>query len=177
VQPVALDKKNLQKFVAALLKLGKVRGPVLDGHTGEAVLDDLTPESPLFLDYANFKLPPKREFFPQCEAIGRFGADGLSPEPLIRERVTYFGLRPCDAKSLRYLDTIFTDAQFTDPWYHARRNDAVIVALACDSPAETCFCSSVNGDPASADGADVIACNLDDALVFEPVTGKGEEFL
>jgi ferredoxin len=177
VQHVALDKKNLQLFVTAMLRQGRVRGPVLDSQTGDTVLADLTPGSGLVLDYSNFKLPPKREFFPQSEAIGRFGAAGLTPEPLVEEKIIYFGLRPCDAKSLRYLDKVFIDAQFTDPYYRARRNDALIIALACDSVAETCFCSSVKGGPASADGADVVAFNLDEALVFEPVTGQGEEFL
>jgi ferredoxin len=140
-------------------------------------MGDLTAKSEITFDYANFKLPPKREFFPQCETIARYDATGLREESAADEQVILFGIRPCDAQSLIYLDKVFSDAQFTDPYYRKRRDNALIIALACAEPGNACFCSSVNGGPASPAGADVMAFDLGASLVLEAVSAKGEDFL
>lgn len=177
MQQAALDKKNLTKLVAAMLKQGTVRGPVRDARTKGVVLGDLSPKSGIVFDYANFKLPPKREFFPQCEVIARYDANGTHQKAARDEKVILFGIRPCDAQSLLYLDKVFADAQYTDPYYQMRRDNALIISLACAEPAHTCFCSSVDGGPAASAGADVMAFDLGKSLVFEAVSEKGEEFI
>jgi ferredoxin len=177
VQQAALDKKNLKKLVAAMLKQGTVRGPVRDAHTKSVVLSDLSLKSELVFDYANFTLPPKREFFPQYEVIARYDAAGIRQEAARDEKVILFGIRPCDVRSLGLLDKVFADAQYTDPHYQMRRDNALVIALACIEPGHSCFCSSVDGDPATATGADVVAFDLGKSLVFEAVSEKGEEFI
>jgi sulfhydrogenase subunit beta (sulfur reductase) len=177
VQQAALDKKNLSKLVAAMLKQGTVRGPVRDAQTKSVVLGDLSPKNAIVFDYANFKLPPKREFFPQCEVIARYDAAGILQEAARDEKVILFGIRPCDVRSLGYLDKVFADAQYTDPYYQMRRDNALIIALACAEPGHACFCFSVDGGPATAAGADVMAFDLGNSLVFEAVSEKGEAFL
>ena len=177
MQQAALDKKNLEKFVGAMLKRGKVRGPVSDAGTGSVVLGDLSKASELVLDYANFKLPPKREFFPQCENIATFDAGGLRQAVQSGENAIVFGIRPCDARSFLCLDKVFDDAHYTDPYYRNRRDHALVIALACEKPGYACFCSSVGGGPAAAAGADILACILADSLVFEALSEKGQSFL
>jgi ferredoxin len=177
VQQAALDKKNLTKLVAAMLKQGTVRGPVRDARTQSVVLADLSPKSELVFDYANFKLPPKREFFPQCEVIARYDATGTRQEAESNEKVILFGVRPCDVRSLLHLDKVFADAQYTDPYYQMRRDNAFVIALACAEPAHACFCSSVDGGPAASAGADVMAFDLGKSLIFEAVSEKGEGFI
>ena len=58
----------------------------------------------------SFKLPAKREFFPQCEVIARYDAAGTRQEAARDEKVILFGIRPCDVQSLLYLDKVFADA-------------------------------------------------------------------
>ncbi len=161
-----------------MLGQGRVRGPVRDVRTGNVVLEDLTSTSELILDYANFTLPPKREFFPQCEGIARYDAGAFREETTSDERVILFGIRPCDVHSLRYLDKVFVDSQFTDPYYRKRRDQALVISLACEKPGAACFCSSVGGGPAAiVEGADVMAFHLGDSLMFEAFSEKGEDFL
>jgi ferredoxin len=76
-----------------------------------------------------------------------------------------------------YLDKLFIDEAFPDPYYQSRRNNTLIIALACSSPASTCFCESLDQGPARKSGSDVIAYKVHDSLVFEEVSPKGEEFL
>jgi sulfhydrogenase subunit beta (sulfur reductase) len=177
VLQVALDTKNIKNFLAAMLKQGKIRGPVKEA-TG-VVLADLSAKTVLAFDYENFKLPLKRVFFPQCEVISRFDASGTCDAeiPDAGENVVIFGVRPCDTLSLSYLDKVFIDEQYADPYYRKRRDNTLIVSIACDSPAATCFCSSIGGSPSSTAGADIISFNLGTTLLFESVSKKGEAFL
>jgi sulfhydrogenase subunit beta (sulfur reductase) len=176
VVELALDMKNLKKLVAAMQKQATVRGPKTD-RSGVA-LADVGANGEMALDYANFQLPLKREFFPQCEVIYGTGPDRnpVAKEPST-EPVIIFGARPCDAQSIDYLDKVMSDERSTDPYYQKRRDAAIIITLACDSPAATCFCTSLGGGPASTVGADVICFNLGTSLIFESVSAKGETFL
>jgi ferredoxin len=175
VQSVALDIKNLRKFTAALLKLGTVRGPV---HSpAGVVLADITTQSDLALEYENFKLPPKREFFPQCEEITRFDASGVREVPVSGAADVIFGVRPCDALALSHLDRVFTDDKYTDPYYSKRRDAALLISLACNKPEAACFCTSTGGSPSSKQGADIIGFNLGTVLLLEPLTAKGQAFV
>jgi sulfhydrogenase subunit beta (sulfur reductase) len=176
VQQAAVDKKNLNTFLTAMLKHARVSGPILDKRTGSVVLGDLTAKSAITFDYVNFMLPPKREFFPQCETIARYDATGLREEAVAGEQVILFGIRPCDAQSFLYLDKVFSDAQFTDPYYRKRRDNACIIALACETAGPACFCSSVGGGASSTAGADIMAFDMGDSLVFETISAKGELF-
>jgi len=178
VKQAAIDGKNLKKLATAMLKQGRVRGPVRDARTGSVALGDLSPKNELILDYANFTLPPKREFFPQCETIATYDADGFRPEAGSDKQIIFFGIRPCDVRSLGYLDKVFLDANYADPYYRKRRDHALIISLACEKPGHACFCTSVGGGPAVAGaGVDIMAFNPGDSLIFEAVSKKGEDFL
>lgn len=172
---VALNKANIKKLIAALLKEGVVRAPV---ETDDGVaFADITEKSTIAFDYANVKLPLKREFFPQCETVSRFGLDGVTEEKTNAKKRVLFAVRPCDVQAIAYLDKVFIDEKYGDPYYQNRRDNALIIALACSSPASTCFCESLGQGPARKSGSDAIAYKLGDSFVFEAVSQKGEEFL
>ncbi len=172
---VALDAKNLKNLIAAMLKQAKVRAPVRDKNG--VALADVSAKSGLVFDFANLKLPLKREFFPQCEVISRFDGDGQRAEIPSGGPVAIFGVRPCDALSLMYLDKVFSDGQYTDPYYKKRRDNTLVISMACNSPATTCFCSSIGGSPHSSKGSDAMMFDLGSSVLFESVSGKGEAFL
>jgi len=153
-----IRKEDLKKLIAAVSKNGAFFGPVMAGEN--VSLSKVEPDGALTLEYSNIKLPPKRLFSPQSEVIG-----------------VIFGVRPCDALSLVRLDKVFLEGEFVDPYYRRRRDNAIIISLACSCPLDTCFCTSVGGSPAGTEGADVLACDLGEALLFESVTAKGEAFM
>jgi sulfhydrogenase subunit beta (sulfur reductase) len=165
VHQFALDVKDLKKLVAALAREGSVKGP----KTGEngPVLADVSGDAES-LDYTNFRLPPKRELFPQCETIDN-NQDA--------EAVVLFGIRPCDALAIDYLDKVLIDERFVDPFYKKKRDKTLVVSMACKEPGSTCFCSSVGGGPSGAAGADIVFHHLKNSLLFEPVSEKGRAFL
>ena len=166
VHQYALDLSDLKKFIAALAKTGPVKGPKA-GDSGP-VLGKISSAGELLLGFGNFRLPPKREFFPQCEVIEQKVSDEAS---------VIFGIRPCDAQALACLDMVFIDDRFVDPQYKKKRDNALVISLACESPENSCFCTSTGGGPAEKTGSDIIAFHLKTSLLFEPVSKKGEAFL
>ena len=171
----AIKKEDLKKLIAAVTAEGTFYGPAV-GSWG-VTLSELGPADELVLDYANFMLPPKRCLFPQSEVIITSDGESVSEAPLPAEKSVIFGVRPCDAVSFLHLEKVFLDEQYGDPYYRARRDNAVIISLACNEPLDTCFCTSVGGDPAGSDGADIVAFDVGNALLFETATSKGEDFM
>lgn len=150
-------------------------GPV-QGDRGVS-LEKVDRDAELALNYANFAMSPKDLFFPQSEVLCTFADDVAQPVPLPEERFVVFGMRPCDVQGLLRLDDVYAEMTPPDPAYMARRNNGTIVALACNSPCPTCFCTSVGGGPDERAGADVILFELPEALLFEACSDKGRSFL
>jgi ferredoxin len=87
------------------------------------------------------------------------------------------GIRPCDAKAFFVLDKIFTNDQYTDPYWREKREATVLIGLGCNAPCPTCFCTSVGCGPFHEEGLDVLMFDLDDRLLLRPLTEKGEKVL
>ena len=171
----AIRNEHLSKLIAAVRQGGRFFAPV---DRGEGVcLAEVWPEDALTLDYANFTLPPKRMFFPRSEVIATHGSEGMTATPLPEGKVVLLGVRPCDALALAYLDKVFLDDKYADPYYRARRENAVVISLTCAAPAATCFCTAIKGSPAGKAGADIQATDVGDSLLLDSITPAGEAFM
>lgn len=132
--------------------------------------------------FTNTRHSVKRLFFPQTELMFRYdnGATSAAADARPSHGIVVFGVRPCDARSVTYLDKIFDVGltQYGDPYYTERRERSVVIAYACSAPCSTCFCTAVGGGPAGTSGADAL---LSDApggkLLLEAVTEKGKRFV
>lgn len=118
-------------------------------------------------------------FFPQSECFAKFklGKSGISVAPVAPadEKFVIFGVRACDARSFELLDKVFL-ADPVDVMYKTRRDNGVIVTLACSEPEETCFCMNFGID-AAAPGGDVRATLVSGWLILEALTEKGDKLL
>jgi len=122
------------------------------------------------------RYPPKALFLPQSEVmlkydsrLGRFEDVNSHQSPRI-----IFGMRPCDAKALTLLDTVFDTEEYSDPYWKARRESTVIIGLGCVEPPQTCFCTTVDGGPFNHEGLDAILTEFDEQYFIEVLTEKGE---
>lgn len=172
-----LTKQELNRFIARIAEETTFYAPI-KGENG-IEYTETTGDQPIAYDYVNVKLSPKGLFFPQKEVLCRFCGDTIEEIPVPDEQFIVFGGRPCDARSLLYLDRIFEDqaSQFTDPYYVSRRKQALMITLACNEPASTCFCTTVGGSPTENTGSDILVSELGDDLLFEACTEKGQQFL
>ncbi|MHA1146279.1 MAG: 4Fe-4S dicluster domain-containing protein [Candidatus Helarchaeota archaeon] len=134
-----------------------------------------------FSNYSNTRIPPKSILFPQKETLFRFKNE--ANEMIIEENAEgsseqiIFGIRSCDARSFRILDTFFSSGDYRDTYYFQKRDKTTIVGLACQYPLTTCFCTVVGGDPFSKEGLDALLVELEDKFFFEPITERGKKLL
>ncbi len=172
-----IAKPEFEVLVAAVGQEKTFYAPY-EGERGIEYME-VSGERPISYNYVNVKGSPKGLFFPQQEVLCTFCGDALQEIPVPDEEFIVFGGRPCDARALHYLDKIFEDqaSQFTDPYYVTRRKQALVITLACEEPASTCFCSTVGGNPTESTGSDILVTELGNELLFEACTDKGQQFL
>ena len=177
-----MKKEDLGRLLAAAQEGGrKVFAPV-EGGTGPAsgtgpAFAEVQAGRGVVLEYGNPALSAKGIFFPQREALCRFHGERTAEASLPQTPLLVFGARPCDARALTFLDKVFGDRLFRDPYYLARREKALVIGLACGHPGETCLCTSFGGSPAGRQGSDILAFDLGEELLFEAATDKGRELL
>ncbi len=170
-----LSKAYLAPALDGLAKERRVIAPTED-RTGVAFAP-IDSGAAVRLDARNTTLSAKAVVFPQVETLLAFRAGEAQeriPEP---PETVLLGVRPCDARSLTMLDAVFHRDGIDDPYVAARRANLIVVAVACNEPGPTCFCTSVGGSPADETGADILATDLGDTLLLRPITPRGEALL
>ncbi len=133
-----------------------------------------------FFAYLNSKNAPKNIFFPHTETMMKYTRtpQGMvfSSEVNKADQSVLFGVRPCDAHSFVVLDKLFDQEKYKDQYYIAKRLNTTVISLACvQPPYDTCFCTSVDGQPVSPEGADILLTDIGGDYLVEFVTEKGEK--
>lgn len=96
-------------------------------------------------------------------------SDGLQIQqlPVERKKYAFLGVRACELAAMKIQDRILMSDAHTDPVYKQRREDAVLIAVNCTSPAATCFCTSMNTGPRCHQHFDLSLTELDSGFVLE----------
>ncbi len=130
------------------------------------------------LDKLNTLKSAKDLFFPQTENMMKFKVEGksLSVEENrdLIEPFVVFGVRACDAESFNVLDKVFM-ADPMDTFYQNRRENGVVITMACNEPEETCFCS-IFGIEAASPAGDITCWMAGDNLYWRANTEKGQAY-
>lgn len=169
-----LSKEKMKDFVAALGQY-KLYAPQKEGETLRFSLlgEEDVPE----LDFSNTTVPPKDVVFPQTETLYQYELGGTDmEEPAGEGEGAVLGIRPCDARAMSIVDSLFA-WDVDDPYYLERRSGNTFIGLACLEPCVNCFCTSLGGAPASTEGLDAIMTDLGDNYLVQPLTEKGEKLL
>ena len=175
-----LAKESLSSWVEAL-QSKEIFSPVFeDNQWNYKVIKEADAIS---LDHGLCVHPPKKVVFPQREVYFKFHVrKGQLPEfveysPEDKSTVV-FGARPCDGKGMLHLDKVFDD-EHQDEFYTKRREQTILVGLACTPPpSRNCFCTSMdNGSPAGEEGLDVLMTDLGDNYFVKFLSDKGKSLL
>lgn len=142
----------------------------------------LSQDTEPFFAYLNSRNAPKQVFFPHTEKLMKYTRTPkgmvFSEEESKADKAVLFGVRPCDAQSFALLDMLFDQEKYRDPYYVAKRNNTTVITLTCvQPPYATCFCTSVDGEPLSGGGADILLTEIDANYLAEFITAKGEKLL
>ena len=189
MQPFVLEAGRFSAFVDAVGKTAKLFAPVAD-PAGGTVFAEVSSAAAVDRAAANTRLSVKSVFFPQREVLLSFKGSAVDAVPARDRNIVVFGARPCDARAMTWMDGVFGGGGREDPYFVERRRGAVVVAMACDDPCPTCFCTSVGGSPYGTDGVDVLASPAGGGpaaasgagpaspdLLLEQVSEKGAAFL
>lgn len=143
-----IPKESFFKLIDTLMSEYRIFGPVKERE--QAVFKEISSSADLFMEYATTMLSPGKMFiYRPREDILRFKIDdGISIEEVMpeNEKQVIVGIHPCDIHAILYLDRIFL-GDFADPYYRARRDNTLLIALNCTHISENCFCSSVSTGP------------------------------
>ncbi|MGA2491275.1 MAG: 4Fe-4S dicluster domain-containing protein [Anaerolineales bacterium] len=121
-------------------------------------------------------LSVKEAFFPPTEqlfTIEKTGQQISLSEHLPEANAVVYGVAPCEARGVRLLDALFLDTPPADPYYARRRQNTILIGLACQEMGPTCFCTSVGGAPDEAGDMDIMLHANDGAYLVEAITEKG----
>ena len=168
---------QFQDFLAALAANKTLYLPV-DNEVGKAEYQKWQ-EGTVMSNALNTVRSAKDFFFPQTENLMEFKMEGKSIDVIdTREECgdfVLFGVRACDAASFEILDRVYL-VDPVDSYYKNRREHGTVVTLACNRPAETCFCGTFGIDAANPAG-DVTAWQVEDGYVLRANTERGEALL
>jgi ferredoxin len=176
MEEIIISKTKINEFIQYVITNYSVFAPVRDKDI--FLFKEIKKADEMNLEYDNSKIPPKSIFLPQTETLFKFykNRDIELETPKKDKKTCVFGIRPCDAKSLKILDQVFT-GEYEDSLYISRRKNSVLIGLTCHTPSLNCFCTSINGSPAGTDGLDVLLTDIGDRYYVDLITDKGKKFV
>jgi sulfhydrogenase subunit beta (sulfur reductase) len=172
-------KRDLAGMLAKWQQDYNVLVPSRDSGVADLVVWD--GRDTAFLDwYRNTVVPPKASFLLNVEKMFGFSKKGstyeVTPGNGETPKQLIFGVRPCDARAIGIVDMVFKDS-YEDRYYLSRRENSVLVGLACTNPYDSCFCTSLESGPGESKDVDLLLTEIGDAFLVEEVTEKGRALM
>lgn len=170
-----ISTNRLPELFAAISAVKNLYLPIENG--GQCLFERWSQSSSVCLTCLNTVKSAKELFFPQSENLISFKMSGKNID-LIEDRdpaepFVVFGVRACDAKSFEILDHVFL-SEPVDTFYQSRRENGVVITMACNEPEEMCFCDTFHIDAVEPQGGDVTTWMAHDTLYWRAETEKGE---
>jgi sulfhydrogenase subunit beta (sulfur reductase) len=171
-------KDSLEKLFDILKQKNKVIfAPVSkNGKTSFKITETY---SEIEKEYIQTTQSSKESVFPRTEKILDFTKrkEGVALKPFDNNSIPdiiLWGVRPCDAIGRSGLSAIF-NWDPADEIYNNRLAKTTVLGFSCSIADESCFCTSVGGNPGNTEGSDILFTLLGDGGDFlaEVITEKG----
>jgi len=118
---------------------------------------------------------PREKLWQSQQATdGQLSFKSNTPEP---GPTAILGARACDIAAMKLQDQHFLQQQYVDPYYQARREQLLVVAVNCSHPADTCFCHSTGDGPFADDGYDIALTELQTGFLIDTRSEPGEKII
>ncbi len=176
-----LKKSDVGALITSVVRGGSLFVAPVEGEDGQVFYSAVSEEGVITTDHILPKNSFKEFFFPQTEVIATFAGEGNKVsldgvEPNHKTRVI-FGARPCEAKSMASMTSVFT-WDFIDEFYTRREDGSVVMSLACTASDDACFCTTVGEAPDGKEGSDILLRETEDGdFIAEMVTDRGKQFV
>jgi len=103
------------------------------------------------------------------------GTEPAAEKPPAKQIIV--GLKQCDIESLKTYDSVFTQGEFKDDSYVAKRQATTLISGDCPKPADFCFCTMLGGRPYCTEGFDLNMSQVEGGYVIEVGSDKGEKIV
>lgn len=120
--------------------------------------------------WKRFTFPPRVELTKARQVEGRITFYAIDQEI---PRLAFLGVRACEIAALLVQDRVLAEGPVGDADYAARRAAAVVIAVECVAPADTCFCTSMGTGPEVTHDFDLALTELDDGFVVRAGSDPG----
>lgn len=134
-------------------------------------------ETPRFFAWANtasaikpYVFAPREKLWRVVHKEGRLHFESSRQEA---PKTAILGVRACDIAALAIQDAHFLHGPHVDPYYQARRERLLLVAVNCSHPAATCFCASTGDGPEVVSGYDILLDELDEGFLVRSGSSRG----
>jgi sulfhydrogenase subunit beta (sulfur reductase) len=170
---------SLEKLFAALKQQGKIMyAPLLkNGKISYVKAENF---SDVATDYIQTTQSAKAVIFPSTEKLFSYTKEKESVtvknfDPQSIPETVIWGVRPCDAAGFAPLSAIF-NWDYKDNLFNTRLQKTTVIGFSCNKADESCFCTSVCGNPGNTDGNDILLTQLGDNgdYLAEIITEKGK---
>jgi ferredoxin len=172
-----IKSSQLASFFDQLIQSGKVViAPVLK-KSGKVFFEAVKSYDQVATDYIQTGFSAKSVVFPKVEELFSFVRNDEDIEITthlenIPETVVW-GLRPCDSSAFNYLTEFFL-RENPDAYFAARKKKTTLIAISCAKADEACFCTSVELNPGSTVGSDMLLTMMGQDVYVEVTTEKGK---
>jgi sulfhydrogenase subunit beta (sulfur reductase) len=175
-----LKKEKVPQFLSGLIDSGRIlMAPVKKGD--KYYFSHFNQLKEITDDYRFTELSPKSALFPRCEELINYNFEEksvkINDSKLPAQEVVVYGIHPCDASAMDYLNEFFTKEN-PDKHFQERHDKTVLISLSCPESDENCFCTSVGGGPGSSKGSDLVFTDMKNGDIYiEIVTDKGNSLV
>lgn len=169
-----ISRIDLESWLERILTQRELYAPMEED--GVLLYQSVQQLSDIVWDFVRPVKSIKEIVFPQTERllmITEQNGDISLTETFEARPTVIFGVRSCDARGTFVLDQLLLETQPEDPYYKARRENTILIGLACEEMGGTCFCTSVGGSPSDSTGMDVMLHPSGVGYLVEIVTDKG----
>jgi ferredoxin len=168
-----LPRKKLHDAISSLLDEYRVVAPIKEN--GSTFYKEVTSENMHNIDLVDRPLNTPKHFLYPNEIIFRYkiGKNDVDIEENLEDKkMILFGIKPCDMRSIEFLDRIFT-TDYEDIYYTSKRDNTILVSIDCTSPMESCFCTEM-GIKKFTEKFDLNLSLIGDNIIINP-NEKGRE--
>lgn len=174
-----INKEGLNSFIDQLIKKGKeVIAPRIRGSS--VVFAQTQSSDQIEFNYIQTSISAKSVLFPKCEELFSYElTEGKNPKIknviFPENEVVVFGIHPCDAYSMNYLEDFFCK-EHKDYHLEKRKERTVFISLSCKTGDDYCFCTSVGLSPSDTRGSDLLLTEINSEEYYvEIITEKGKK--
>jgi len=163
---ISIKKWNL--LIEGLIKKNNLIYAPVEKDNSTIDFDIITnPDEIIYNSYRTIT-PLKHFLFPVKENVSK---------DTVNRNIILIGAKNCDLIGLDLLEKVFLDSDYIDPFYEARKNHLLIIGTDCYDVYDTCHCVSTGINPYPEKNCDLIVNKVDEKIIVETLTSKGEKFI